>query len=80
MKIGLKSGYVFECDDCSYTEANELNGELIHIFISLKDRKKYTVNSDDIEFFESDLYDNDIEELATYGNEDEIDEIDPSFG
>ena len=80
MKIGLKSGYVFECDDCSYTEANELNGELIHIFISLKDRKKYTVNDECIEFFQSDLYDDDIEELATYGNENEDDCIDMSFG
>ena len=80
MKIGLKSGYVFECDDCSYTEANELNGELIHIFVSLKDRKKYTVNDDNIDYIESDLLDDDIKELATYGNENEDDNVDMSFG
>ena len=80
MKIGLKSGYVFECDDDSYTETNKYSGELIHIFVSLKDRKKYTVNDDDIEIFESDLLDEDIKELATYGSEYEDDDVDMSFG
>ena len=80
MKIGLKSGYVFECDDNSYIETNKYSGELIHIFVTLKDRKKYTVNDEDIEFFESDLLDDDIEELATYGDDDDDDDIDMAFG
>ena len=79
MKIGLKSGYVFECEDDSFTETNKYSGELIHIFVSLKDRKKFTVNDEDIEFFESDLLNADIEELATYGDDYEDDDIDPSY-
>ena len=80
MKIDLKSGYVFECDDLSFTETNELNGELIHIFISLKDRKKYTVNDDNIDYIKSDLSDEDLAELATYGEDNDNDDTDVSFG
>jgi hypothetical protein len=81
MKIHLKSGKSFTCEDVSYTETNQFSGELIHIFISLSDRVKYTVKDEDIEFFESELDDEDIEELASYGEcDDEHGCIDSSFG
>ena len=80
MIIHLKSGKSFNCEEESYTESNQISGELIHIFISLDDRKKYMVHDEDIEFFESDLTDEDLKELASYGDTWYEDDIDCSFG
>ena len=81
MKIGLKSGKSFECDDDgAYTSTDKITGETRDTFISLKNRKKYGVNADDIEFFETKLVDEVIADLATWGCEDEPDPHDHSFG
>ena len=81
MKIHLKSGNTFECEDEWYVETNNLSGELTYIFVSISDQKKYTVDSECIEYFEADLDNGDLEELAMYGEyREECSCSDPSVG
>lgn len=79
MIIGLRSGFVFTCEDESYTATNTVSGETIHTFVSFADKQKFVVRDEDIEFWESRLSDEDIENLATYGDETEKVCIDHSF-
>lgn len=80
MKIGLHSGYAFTCEDESYTATNKISGDVIHTFVSIDGRKKYVVPGGSIEFWQSRLIDEELEELTMYGEDEEDDDcVDPAF-